>query len=157
MRIIRKLIVLIVLACLIYSVGHLLYFFLMRDSLIAAAGRAHRESWTINALRRLAHGIQSIVYETNEKPPKDIESLSEYVRSHMDYFAFDEWFDPNTGVIVDSWGTPVSLVVKTPEEYTFISAGANFENENGEGDDLTCTFDPFDITKTPTVNIENLK
>lgn len=153
MKINRKLILLIVFACLICVVGHILYTFLMRDRLIAEAGRAHREASTINRLQALAHGIQRIVRYKNERPPKNIESLSEYLRSHMDYRDFG-WFEPNTGVIIDSWGTPVSLVVKTPEEYTFISAGSNRKNENGNGDDLVYTFDPFDLTKKPKIIVE---
>jgi hypothetical protein len=84
-----------------------------------------------------------------------MKSLSKYVKSHFHIFGHEteltKWFDPNTGAITDYWGMPVSLVVKTHEEYSFISDGPNRINENGKGDDIVYTFNPFDLTKKPEV------
>jgi hypothetical protein len=126
----------------------------MRDHIAASSGRAHYEAYTINRLRQIAFGIQQIVHYKNEKPPKNMKSLSEYVRRHMEYLEFDRCFDPNDGLIIDLWNTPVTLVV-TKSEYTFISSGYNRVYENGKGDDLAVTFDPFDPEMESRTNIQD--
>jgi hypothetical protein len=120
----------------------------MMDHIVASVGRAHYDALTLDTFRRLALGIQQVVHYKNEKPPKDMKSLSEYVRKHMEYLDRDEYFDPNDDIIIDQWGTPVTLVV-TKAEYTFISSGYNRKYENGKGDDLAVTFNPFDPEMRP--------
>lgn len=156
MRNVRKLLLLIAIACFVCIGGYHLYNYLMMDHIVASAGRAHYEAWTINRLRHLALGIQQVVHNKNEQPPKDMKSLSEYVRRHMEYLDRDGYFDPNDGVIIDMWGTPVTLIV-TKAEYTFISSGYNRKYENGKGDDLVVTFDPFDLEKRSRTKIQDLK
>jgi len=142
----RNLLLLIAIACFACIGLYHLYKYLMMEHIVALSGRAHYEAWTINRLRFLALDIQQIAQHKNERPPKDMKSLSEYVRKHKEYHERDEYFDPNDGVIIDMWGTPVTLVV-TNDEYTFISSGYNRVYENGKGDDLAVTFDPFDPKK----------
>jgi len=50
-------------------------------------------------------------------------------------FSDESWFDPNTGALIDYWGTPLSLVVKTPEEYT-LKAEKNEHREFFAGDNV---------------------
>jgi len=152
----RNLLMLIAIACFVCIGGYYLYTYLMMDHIVASSGRAHYEAWTINRLQSLALDIQLIVHEKNEKPPKDLKSLSEYVRRHMEYPERHEYFDPNHGIIIDLWGTPVTLVV-TEAEYTFISSGYNRVYENGKGDDLAVIFDPFDPEMRSRTNIQDLK
>lgn len=144
----RRLLLLIAIACIVCGGGYPLYNYYTT----ALEGRAHYEAWTINRLRRLALHIQYIVHYENEKPPREMKSLTEYVRKHKEYLDHDEYFEPNDGVIIDMWGTPVKLVV-TNDEYTFVSSGYNRKYENGKGDDLAVTFDPFDLEKRSRTNI----
>jgi len=146
MDVIRKLLMLIAIACFVCIGGYYLYKYLMMDHIVASSGRAHYEAWTINRLRQIAFGIQQIAQHKNEKPPKDMKSLSEYVRRHMEYLESDRCFDPNDGLIIDLWNTPVTLMI-TKTEYTFISSGYNKIFENGKGDDIAVIFDPFDPKK----------
>ena len=154
MRNVRKLLLLIAIACFVCIGVNYRYHYLMIDYIVASSGRAHYEAYTINRLRRIAFGIQQIVRYNNEKPPKDMKSLSEYVRRHMEYLDRDRCFDPNDGLILDFWDTPVTLVV-TNAEYTFISSGYNRKYENGKGDDLAVTFDPFDPEMESRTNIQD--
>jgi len=128
----------------------------MMDYFATSHGRAVYEAFTIHRLEELALIIQYIVHYENEELPKDMKSLSEYVKKHKEYHERDEYFDPNDGVIIDMWGTPVTLVV-TKDEYTFISSGYNRKYENGKGDDLAVTFDPFDLEKRSRTKIQDLK
>ncbi len=152
MKLSRKLVLLIIFAALIFVAGVWLNRIWTEHRHIEY-GRWSRTVCTLNRFRHLALGMQCLVDDTNEPPPKEMKSLSKYVKSHLRVFGHEtsmsKWFDPNTGAIIDYWGTPVSLVTKTPEEYTFISAGPNRINENGKGDDLVYIFDPFDLTKKP--------
>jgi hypothetical protein len=125
---------------------------LLRMLLRNAGG--HRGTVTLGRFHNLAIGIHILVEDTNEPPPKDTKALSEYVRRDPHYFSKlfgGKGFDPNTGTIFDSWGTPVKLISKT--EYILISAGENQIVENGKGDDIVYTFDPFDPNKKPEIII----
>jgi len=156
MRNSRKLLLLSAIVCFVCIGGYCLYKHLMKDYFATSHGRAVYEALTINWLEELALSIKYIVHYENEKLPKDMKSLSEYVRKHMEDLGRDEYFDPNDGVIIDMWGTPVTLVV-TNDEYTFISSGYNRKYENGKGDDLAVTFDPFDLEKRSRTTIQDLK
>ena len=157
MRVSRKLVLLIIFAPLIFIAGVWLNRIWTEHRHIEH-GEGQRIAHTANRLIYLAVGMKYLVCDTNEPPPKEMKSLSKYVGSHLRVFGDEtrvsEWFDPNTGAIIDYWGTPVSLIIKTPEEYTFISAGPNRRNENGKGDDIICTFNPFDPTEKPEIIVE---
>ena len=120
----------------------------------ARNGGGHRGSETLGRFHNLAGGIRIIAEDTNEPPPKDTKALSDYARLDPHYFSKIygvKGFDPNTGTIFDSWGTPVKLVSKT--EYILISAGENQIDENGKGDDIVYIFDALDATKKPKIII----
>jgi hypothetical protein len=159
MRISRKLVLLIPFACLIFIVGVWLNkIWTCHRHIVYSQG--HRRALMLNRLRTLALGIQLVVLDTNSMPPKGMKSLSKYVKSHLNTFGdesdMSKWFDPNTGEIIDYWATPVDLVTKMPEEYTFISFGPNRKNENGKGDDIIYTFDPFELKKNMKRTIHSM-
>jgi len=110
---------------------------------------------TLGRFRDLAVAIYILVEDTNEPPPKDTKALSEYARRDPHDFSKifgGKGFDPNTGTIFDSWGTPVKLISKT--EYILISAGENQIDENGKGDDIVYIFDALDATKKAEIIIK---
>ncbi len=47
----------------------------------------------------------------------------------------------------DLWHTRIKLLTKSSKEYIFISAGPNKKFEDGKGDDITYSFNPYEFVQ----------
>lgn len=59
----------------------------------------------------------------------------------------EEWYDELKGEIFDAWGKALLLEIIDPNKYMLISIGPNEIYDQGEGDDITHTFDPYNLNK----------
>ncbi|MHC4665740.1 MAG: hypothetical protein ACYS9T_07260 [Planctomycetota bacterium] len=119
--------------------------------------RGKRIIRTKNNLRSLALDVCAATRNSGEQPPADIDSVMRLLDRHfpgrLEYLnTTQRLFDPATGSMVDSWGSPVRLVVMTPHEYRLISFGPNGKQESGEGDDIVYDFDPWEGAKPEDPN-----
>jgi hypothetical protein len=115
-------------------------------------GEGARIPKTYNEFIQISKVIELTAYDNQYKQvPKQMDSLLSWLES----FSLDwkeavvsrnkRWFDPNSGALVDAWGEPIELEVKLEKEYVFIGSGPNKKFENGKGDDITYSFNPYEF------------
>lgn len=112
----------------------------------------HKEANTYNELCLVAKNIIITNLDADEKSPMEMYSLMKWLDTYsLDWKdwrnEFEDWFDPNTGTLIDRWGTPIELQVKSPREYVLISSGPNHKFENGKGDDIVYSFNPYEYVE----------
>lgn len=108
----------------------------------------HKRARTFSGLYFMAANTMFAVSESREQPPKDMNELVKFINRQFPGLLEDpgvqEWLDPNTGSLVDAWNNPVKLVVESRNLYVFISPGPNGKDEDGQGDDITYSFNPWE-------------
>lgn len=115
-------------------------------------GKGFGKVSTYNQLISFAKCCQVTLYSAEgkniESLPKDINTFNLWMDAYdKDWRTFvpDSHFDPNTSSPIDYWRTPIELQVKSANEFIFISAGKNRKFENGQGDDITYSFNPYEL------------
>ncbi len=108
---------------------------------------------TKNQLRSFGLLLAFVTYDSGKKPPADKSLLLKYItdsdEEFKDYKSVQERFglDPNSGLFLDRWKSPIEIQEKSPREYVLISAGPNQKFEDGKGDDITYSFNPFELSE----------
>jgi len=75
-----------------------------------------------------------------ERPPATSEELSPWLQEQ--HGRLEVVRDKKTGAVVDRWGTPIRLIVKSPTDYTLVSLGPNREDDGCAEDDILHSFNP---------------
>ncbi len=86
------------------------------------------------------------ISEPNNFAPQNIDDLIKWLYGPFLKDA-SRYFDANTSILIDAWHTPIELSVKTRKEYVLISAGPNRKFEDGKGDDIKYTFNPYELAE----------
>ena len=89
----------------------------------------------------IAGSIKQAVKGKGTEPPETMNELKDCLRK---YALIDS---PHDEPLRDRWGTPYIFNYIQTDNYTIISCGRNKRYENGEGDDLVESFDPFELLK----------
>ncbi len=106
---------------------------------------------TRNELRTMSINVMFAAAKTDKKLPRDINSLIDFMSTHLNDWErmrneeLRNYFEPERDRLVDSWHQPVRLKVISAEQYVFISSGPNRKFEDGKGDDLKYTFNPYEL------------
>jgi len=118
---------------------------------------------TYSDMRSLIIEIQVYAEYSETPPPGDISSLPDFFEridpglGKRSFFELFKSYEPNTGEFLDRWGNPIRLVVISPHHYRLVSRGKNGSDENGEGDDIVCDFDPLEYVRSKEPNEAQLK
>lgn len=111
---------------------------------------------TNNRLSDVAYFITDTAENIKEKSfsnkitmPQTIDELMKWFFKYnpelLELFKERRWIEPDNDTFIDAWGKPVKLEVKSEKEYIFISSGPNKKFENGKGDDITYSFNPYEF------------
>lgn len=114
--------------------------------------RGHMEAQvrarTRGMLRMLAVSAKLAVDLSGKQPPDQMHLLLDFCREHCPAalkVAEEDSLGSQPGLFVDSWGSPVRLIVESPTRYKLISFGANRMDEGGAGDDISYGFNPKEL------------
>jgi len=104
---------------------------------------------TVSKFNALSIIIEYAFALSGQKPPKEISSIIAYLRNHCPWLykivLEKQLWDQELQAVMDAWGNPAELVVLSPHQYRFISAGPNGKFEQGKGDDVIYDFDPLEL------------
>ena len=107
---------------------------------------------TFIRIQNIAFKIKMFAEDTKKEVPKDIEGIIKaFIESVDDEYSeeslrrIDPKIDITKGIFHDVWGTPIQLSVRSPNDYIFISFGPNRRDDNGQGDDITYSFNPLEM------------
>ena len=110
---------------------------------------------TLNIMRYLSTAIYIMwIDNPNKKTPKEMDKIIDWMNKN----SFDEIFESFASIrlvenkLIDPWNNKIILIVKSPNEYMFMSFGPNGEDDAGQGDDISYTFDPQE-DKTSTYKL----
>jgi hypothetical protein len=103
-------------------------------------------------LMDISLSVMFTVDDVNMEPPRSMSSLLNWLDTYSpDWRLWCERqeyrFDPNNEKLLDRFGSPIELIVKSSKEYVFVSAGPNKKYDNGQGDDIVYSFNPYEYKK----------
>ena len=148
--------ILIIISILICVFGFLFFiqFSLLLHDAKTQQIKSERQLDTFKAFRNIADTIQIIVEVKDETPPETLSDLIKWFNNHDNSclkIAESRGFtiDKEKFLIYDCWNMPIKLLVKRPNEYTFLSFGPNRKDDGGYEDDIIYTFNPLFYTPLP--------
>jgi len=117
---------------------------------IRSTGEGHARMDTLNVISKLAVATMVAVDISGKQSPVEMHLLLEFIHDHCPNwleFVAESGGGLQGRRLLDSWGTPIELVVQSPSSYTLISLGPNGMSDNGKGDDIVFTFDPRNLER----------